>query len=613
MASQIKSEKFEILGQLVKSYRLAADLTQTELIEKLDYYPKPTKGFLTHVEKGRKRPKPKMLQAMAITLNLSHGKYLELMLAADYGFPTEESFDTTNIMMKTLLFIFDSLSNEQDLISDMATIIFMNQVKDLVILWGKYSQGRTALYEGEEKRSFQVLNQAEDINQRSFDATSGYLEDAKGEIYFRQGQITEAKKYFSAALSHAHRIKDQYLTGLAEIHLGDIARIKGDLDEALNYYTGARESFFALNDLDNLSLAQRNARTIYLFKGIIPDLEDKSNTLGKAALLTTAKKHMHLKIKQLLSWQYGLEGKWDESFKLRSEILEDAQERGSGTNKMFAHIFIADSYLQLQNHKEAESHYRKALHLYSPEKAKFDKGYLLLGLARAYQRMNKRFWETADKYFQESIQANLMVGFKVREGLSRYYWSQFLLEKIKSNPKNNNYSPAIREIQHAIEIFEMINSPYYLAKSQVGLLNIYFAQKDFDKFKEQAEICHEILEQSPQTFFKLKYILSMLEVNTAIERDNWNEVATTISLAFENALRFNHYILKDFSERLQGISINLMSHSLYRPPEIVFTSLRDTISSIKKNTYYEQIDQNRVEIVDWLTLYIDGQIARSQH
>ena len=602
------SAKYTQLGQKLKAHRLVCGWKQKELLENLIYQPKPTVGFLSHVERGFKRPNPGLLKALADALGLTPGQSLEMLLAADYGSATEDAFSTKNLMLRTLLNILDALPNGQELIADTATEIFMNQVKELVLIWGEYSQGRSALYEGNVERAHRQLNQATTRVSDLQEVTEAYIEDAKGEIFYRQGAMIAAYDHFSLAFSHANAVHDPYLIGLTTIHLGDIGRVLGDWDNALHHYEEARNIFFNLNDIENMNLAQRNATIIYLFRGIMPAYED-SLTLGNIEKATIAKKHMVLKNDQLLSWEMSLAGKWKLAYELRAKNLQKALAGGSDTNKMFAHMFVGDSLLQLHQYEEAEYHFRQGLGYYSPSKAKVEYGYLLLGLARSLQGKGRRFWQSADRLFQDSIQTNVEVAFKVRVALARYYWGRFLLERANLQEREVQYRTVAHQLQLALQLFEEVDSPYYVIKCVLTLLELYLSQNNQGEFQALAKRCSDLLRRLPHSH-KLKYQFTMLQAEMAILKGEAAQVVSAVVLAMESAMQFNSFIMQNFIERVQELGDYLLKRGQINTSVELFKGLHEGMKKNRKKKWYSQLDQERYDLTDWLSHYIDGKISQ---
>lgn len=69
LADQIARRARETLGQRVCRYRRALGLTQTELAAKVNL----NQGFLSQIERDRKTPSPRMLDALAVGLGVPQG------------------------------------------------------------------------------------------------------------------------------------------------------------------------------------------------------------------------------------------------------------------------------------------------------------------------------------------------------------------------------------------------------------------------------------------------------------------------------------------------------------------------------------------------------------
>ncbi len=452
--------KYKKLGQLIKGYRKTVNLTQKKFSERLDS--QLTVAFISHVEKGRKRPSPELLASIATAFSLSRSQTLELFIAADYGMPTEGSFSSTSLMMKTLFDVMEALPNEQELIAGTATTIFIDQVKKLVLIWSAYSRSRSSLYEGEVELSRQKLHEASQQISTLSGATNAYLEDAKGEISYRRGDIVQALQHFQDAFAYASEIDDQYLMGLTTIHLGDIARVQGRWTEALSHYETSQAILRKLNEQENINLARRNATVIYLFQGRLAFEVSKSRTSLPNNALAVWQRHMDIKNDQLHSWQLSLTGDWETSLSLRHRNLQNALAGESEMNKMFAYMFVGDSYLQLHQFDDAELCYLQASNYFTYDRAEVERGYLLLGLARSYYGKGESYWEDAEKNFRNSIDNSVRVGFKPREALARYYFARFLLSKRRIQPTSVAYSEIADQLRLSMAIFQSIDSPYYI-------------------------------------------------------------------------------------------------------------------------------------------------------
>lgn len=596
--------KYRKLGQLIKGYRKVAKLTQKEFCESLDF--QLQSSYLSHVETGRKRPSPEVLELIAKAFSLSRGQTLELFIAADYGMLTESSFSSNNLMMKTLFEVMEALPSEQELIAGTAITIFIDQVKKLVLIWSAYSRSRSSLYEGEVELSRQKLHEASQQISNLSGATNAYLEGAKGEISYRRGDIAQALQHFHNAFASAREIDDQYLMGLTTIHLGDIARVQGRWTEALAHYEASQTILSELNEQENMNRAQRNAAVIYLFQGRLAFEASKPRKSSPNNEVPVWLSHMSIKNDQLHSWQLSLAGDWEASLSLRHRILQNALASESKMNKMFAHMFVGDSYLQLHQFDEAELYYLQASNYFTHDRAEIERGYLLLGLARSYYGKGEPYWEDAEKNFHHSIDSSVRAGFKPREALARYYFARFLLSKQRIQPSSVAYSEINDQLTQSMVIFQSIDSPYYILKVNLVFMMRSLAQNQRQLFQSQAETCLGLIDSAPFPYYKIMCQLYMLVADGGLLTEDWEKVGTAYSQALNSALKFNHFLVARCRQKIERDLHTLKIKNRIDALQAIARHLRMTIEKLMLNDEYELVESKNKVIIEWLKAFSAG-------
>lgn len=170
--------------------------------------------------------------------------------------------------------------------------------------------------------------------------TVGYLEDAKREflrglslsdstmfenkalnsanlgiIYMKQNNYDSARMYIYESYKYDILSGDSEGLALASIHLGSLCRMKGHMEEALNYYQESMDYFKAKGD-DWHWLEGASAKAEYLMA----------------------------------------EGKYKRAYPLIEEILEKAEKISSDKYQNIAHLYLANYYKNSGNFKKAMEH-----------------------------------------------------------------------------------------------------------------------------------------------------------------------------------------------------------------------------------------------------------------
>jgi tetratricopeptide (TPR) repeat protein len=91
--------------------------------------------------------------------------------------------------------------------------------------------------------------------------------DIKGEILFERKRFMEALKYFETALEINKDAQDSTFNATAQISIGRCYQNLGQLDRALNAYTGALPITKAMDVKENLRTIYKNMSVIYERKG----------------------------------------------------------------------------------------------------------------------------------------------------------------------------------------------------------------------------------------------------------------------------------------------------------------------------------------------------------
>ena len=604
----MKEPKYKTLGQLLRQYRKEAGLKQKQLAGMLESE-NISVTFISQIERGWKRPNPKSLHEIAKALHLNHSKTLELLLAADYGMPTEKQLDSSNVMMKTVLAVLEDIPNTQEVISETAKSIFIDQVKQLVKLWGSYSEARALLYDGQMEMAHMRMDNALSIQRRLDSATNAHILDARGEIAYRRGQLDIAREQYSMARDHAKLAGDDMLTGLTTIHLGDIARMDGHWDNALTLYQRAHDIFEKLESPSNIEQAERNAATIHLFRGNWMFLGSALVTGRANKFKQTTNSHILMKNDLLLAWAYSLRGDWQLSLVHRRKALSNAlKKKDLQVDAMFAHMFLADGLLQQGDYPGAESNYERANAYFGNNVAEIEKGYVHLGLARVNHAKGPAFWKKADNLFQFSVEMNKQVNFRARYGLSLHYYGRFFVDRYNNSPQAEFSQRAYELFFQAFEIFTALGSPYYRMKALLGLMSMSLSESSLERFYGYADQFIEISRAHEPIHHKLLFQYYLLNAREKINRMELTEGANNYVSAFEHSLQFNATVLQSFQDSLQR-SVQQITQSAHTTDICRFLKrFTEGILVVTAMPWYPSLDFERKGKVDWMLHYFGNML-----
>ncbi|MCB0179226.1 MAG: helix-turn-helix domain-containing protein [Anaerolineae bacterium] len=597
----MEQAKYKTLGELLKKHRNSLGLKQKDLEQEVDGV-KLSTTFLSQVERGKKRPRPEALEAIANTLQLSRSQRIELYLAADYGVPTSISSDFSKNMMNMLLEVIEGMPEAQEISdnSDTAQNIFIRQVRILANIWGAYGEARTANYRGELLEAFQKVSQASDIQLQLDNATRGYFLDAQGEIAYRNGRTYEAEAHYNNAADLADKSGDEFLQGLTMLHQGDIARMRGFWDIALDYYHSAARIFERLNHIPNQNMAARNAAHIYLMRG------EWTRVLRPEASLILDKdnrgqsKFVLMKNVQLLGWAYSLSGDASKALDCRQQALKEATDGGSRMGIILGHVFLGDENRRRGAYELAKEHYSTAYQLSQKTTAEHDKGYILMGLAKTYHAKGIEFWDRAAALFEESEKANLDVSNVPRYGMSLIYHGELLVDQYRREKNKEFANKANDHFKRALEIFTLTKSPYYQMKTLINLMSLAQIDNKTLEFETYTQVFREVEKKALSPHLQLsarfwillaKEKLSATDIDSAIE-DYLN--------ALEQAFQFNIYMVDEVQGELKD-SIQKLK-SIIGQEEIlkIYSKLLDGITLRQQANLFSNLRQDCQDKLDLL-------------
>jgi len=326
--------------------------------------------------------------------------------------------------------------------------------------------------EGKYEEALEVIKKREQLEDEDTLERGNFLGN-KGWILRKLRRFDEALQAFEEEKKVAEGLQNNELIGSAYHHLGSLANLRGDLEEAKKYLEKARNIREEMEDLKNLP-----------------------NTLNDLAAL-------HAK-----------RGDLDKALKVFKNCLEIYEKTGNKTDRPKIHNNIGITYQKEGNLEEALYHFERAYELSDQTEKRFLKARISVNLGRLYRE--KGHFEKAEKY--------LMEGRDLAEETNHLHQkihSEYLLGKIeirKGNiEKGKNY--LIELVESTSEREDERDKG--LIRSLKGLI-----QREEGKMKESIESFKSAIQIFDETNSYDQKAITMYDLGSLLMDKDDNEAGT---------------------------------------------------------------------------------------
>lgn len=520
-------------GTAFKEMREKAGITQTKLAESINV----STGLISKYEKGERRPRRSIIFRVQKALKLSATEANKLFVAASHLPPSKEGVETN---YPSVIPIVAYLSNPE--ISEQQKMETQIQLKSFM----KIKEGQELAKKLRVERKWKDGVAQCDINQKEIENLTANLKwhglNDHALLLYHLGYVVEAEEKFRQALEISKQTNNRTLEIDDLIHIGDIARLKGEWKQAENFYNEVikiAESFGASrNAKKGKGLALRKLAETLLFQGYAQDaqllLEDSLEIFRKIK-----DKYEEGKTHASMGWVYDQKGQWELALHSKELGLELSGENANDEyNIMKSHLYLGDSYFIGGKLEDAKKCYEESFDLSKRLSGPLERSLIESGLAMTYQSLGKI--DKALEYYSASRSSAVILHSPYRIGLAQYGLGTALLQ----HP--NRWQEAKPILQDAQRQFEDTETTYYLVLTMISLIEYYLKSAAYKEAKDTlAKINEKVYAErrihSPLLLSKLAILSGKTEILS--QNPDASSIADSFANAYIQASKFNEHFL----------------------------------------------------------------------
>jgi CHAT domain-containing protein/tetratricopeptide (TPR) repeat protein len=269
------------------------------------------------------------------------------------------------------------------------------------------------------------------IARRLYDEAGQPVESARVaralvEVLMYLGRYQEALQLAREARQVFESHGEKLLVAQLDTNVGNIHHRLDQNREALDRYESARDVFTAANDQLALAVVALNSANVYSNLDEFRQAEqlyEEAHRLYQAHGRTQAALHAHYSIGYL----HFLKGQYHQAMHVLHATGNEAEQNGDEWLRALCELDLAEIYLQLNAHKEAEQLAARARQRFEALEMRYEAAKALTYLGLAYLQQ-QRFGE-AEKLFQQARQEFKAEGNEVYQNLLGLYLAEVLMEQ----------------------------------------------------------------------------------------------------------------------------------------------------------------------------------------
>lgn len=289
--------------------------------------------------------------------------------------------------------------------------------------------------------------------------------------HYRNNQPDSALDYANKAKAIAERIDFKAGLSTSLNRIGEIERIQGDYQQAINTFSNALKIEQEINNNYGIARANGQLALVYKHLGKIEKAVEANQICIKiykdlnnlSALANAYDRQSEL---------YAYEGKYDDALKLAYSELELREHSNDSIDIIYAYINLGDIYLKLSDHNKSLKYNNKAIDLAIKTDNQTQLARIYINVGLIYYELKQ--FHTAIDYFLKSIE--------IKKRLKQ--------EKTLDSNYNNlgncycelkEYYKAIQYYHKSIEIKEANGEKKYLSTAYNNIGNLYFNRMQYEK------------------------------------------------------------------------------------------------------------------------------------
>lgn len=545
----------------LRHFRKRSELTQEELAEKCSQHGiQLTASLVSHYEKNRRTPSSQqVVWALSRALELSSAESSHFLSTA--GYITDQSSLQEEVPQELRKFFSHLFSNEyMSPLRILCNLPSLNALDDtftnILTGWKIQADARTNLRERRWDEVLENIATAESKIRQTYDQFLAYANDALGQAYYHKGQITRAEQALSNSEIFAERSGDKRAIATSAVHLASLYKNTGRLEKAKAQYDIALMRFQELKDDRQIAWVERRIGTWYLFQGLWSEAEP----FLKRSLLTFERIGNGYEAAQTLNglgWACSLKGDWDAAVAQRRKALALTQETNQKNgwddklNLLRCYLFLGDDLRQIGQNEESETFLTQALSLSQEIDEQYERGRILLCLAKLYYQRGGSDREKALRCAEQSRDFHIEKGNTMR-------LVQSLNHLGRCYEKLAQYEDAKSCFVEALSLCELTiaNNLYYRAAALINLSSLC-CNSGIDpvaverRVTEAEEICRT--NKFFQHFARLRLIqaeFTLIHAKHPLQQSELAKAASFCAQAYELAYQFNQYVANEVHKRV---------------------------------------------------------------
>ncbi len=379
---------------------------------------------------------------------------------------------------------------------------------------------------GEYELSLNYLNKCRDLIKED----NPFLTDiiyAEGSLHFLSGNYDNAERLYNAGFKTAHHFNERRNIAKGKINLAIIEDIKGDVENAREYFYQASAIADSINDIETKAHALSELGVSYSLTNNL--IESKQNYSESFRLFLMLGNKLRL---SLLSENIGKIYMVLFDFGNALEYFEQGLDY-AGENKRAAalnYIGIADVYSNLSNYSKALHYYRKAQELSSKIKEIYLTAEINIGIGSLHYNLSR--YTNAAGYFNKAAQSAETTGdpFLIADVHHKLGLSYLMMDSL---------SIAENYLNSAIELAE--NSGSYLTGTlaYIDLASLRIKQNKFESAREHLTNADRLSDNMGMEYLSAR--IRLIEGDIFFMLNNFSEAQNNYQAALQSAKAANEF------------------------------------------------------------------------